>query len=219
MIIVIQCAKSKLDNAGTLCAQDGRTVRFVAHPELAPYDGHSIYVRPDDQCDRGGSWRQQVSDYNKDPGTNPLNLLPAYQLYRNKVYRELAAKYGLHNVFILSAGWGLIAADFLIPDYDITLNARADVLTRRRMRDKYRDFCMLSNDRDDEIVLFASQSYLPLFVSILQSAANPVTVFYASGTPPVKHGWTLRKYDARSLYTWPYDCAADYSRGNLKLLA
>jgi len=40
---------------------------------------------------------------------NPLGLCPAYQLYENKTYGRLAARFGLGNLFILSAGWGLIA--------------------------------------------------------------------------------------------------------------
>ena len=54
---------------------------------------------------------------------------------RPSVYRELVHALGAENVFILSAGWGLLSADFLTPNYDITFSATAERYKRRRVRD------------------------------------------------------------------------------------
>ena len=61
---------------------------------------------------------------------SPFGLLPAYQLYENSTYNRLVDRFGLSNVYILSAGWGLIPADFLTPHYDITFSASADAYKR-----------------------------------------------------------------------------------------
>jgi hypothetical protein len=122
MIVVIQCAATKRSKAGRLITRDGKPVDFIAHPELAPTEPTKIYVRPDDISDRGISWRQQLCKYNEAQSANPLRLLPAYQLYENKTYRLLVGRFGIENVYILSAGWGLIRSDFLTPHYDITFS-------------------------------------------------------------------------------------------------
>jgi hypothetical protein len=71
--------------------------------------------------------------YNRNPGNNPLGLVPAFELYANETYRSLVEQCGTENTYILSAGWGLINAAFLTPYYDITFSAAADPY-KRRMR-------------------------------------------------------------------------------------
>ncbi|MGE5063222.1 MAG: hypothetical protein ACM3IG_04065 [Myxococcales bacterium] len=73
--------------------------------------------------------------YNDGPD-NPLNLLPAYQLYAHDAYRALAQTFGIDEVFILSAGWGLISASFLTPAYDITFKATKTAPWKRRRQDE-----------------------------------------------------------------------------------
>jgi hypothetical protein len=115
MIVVIQCQGRKQPDAGRLKSADGKPVYFVARPELAPADDSLLYARPDDRSDRGMSWRQILLDYNRDT-QNLFRLYPAGQLYTDGVYGRLAARFGSQNLFIPSAGWGLIRADFLTPD-------------------------------------------------------------------------------------------------------
>ena len=147
MIVVIQCAASKRPDAGHLVAASGKRVDFVAHPQIAPRDPDRVYARPDDRRQDGISWRQHLLKYNDDPGGNPLRLYPAYQLYDNRAYGRLVDRFGLRNVYILSAGWGLIRADFLTPSYDITFSPSADAYKRRRKTDRYDDFRMLRRTR------------------------------------------------------------------------
>jgi hypothetical protein len=125
MIVVIQCAASKAPNAGHLVTADGKSVTFVAHPEIAPRNEDHVYARPDDDAGEGKPWREVLLAYNREPNTNPLLLLPAYRLYENPIYGSLVERLGIENVYILSAGWGLIRSDFLTPDYDITFSQSA----------------------------------------------------------------------------------------------
>jgi hypothetical protein len=152
MIVIIQCAASKRPDAGRLMSGAGRPVVFVADTESAPSDDSVSYARPDDISDSGKSWLDVLLEYNKTAGDNALALCAAYQLYQNRIYAQLVDTFGLRNVYILSAGWGLIGADFLTPYYDITFSQSAERYKRRNRSDlHYKDFRMLPDDVDDEI--------------------------------------------------------------------
>lgn len=105
MIVVMQCARTKRDDAGFMRMKDGRRVFFVADPKLAPADD-LVYARPDDPSDAGPSWRELLLSYNQS-GRNKLGLARAFELYGNEIYRRLAGHVGLSNLYILSAGWAL----------------------------------------------------------------------------------------------------------------
>jgi hypothetical protein len=106
MIIVIQCAASKRPDAGHLVTSSGKLVDFVAHPQIAPRNSDRVYARPDDLRQGATSWRQHLMDYNDNhQHENPLRLYRAYELYENIIYRRLVDRFGLGNVYILSAGW------------------------------------------------------------------------------------------------------------------
>jgi hypothetical protein len=138
MKVVIQCAARKRSNAGHLATIDSKPVDFVARPDLAPAEADRIYARPDDISDLGLSWREQLREYNENPRSNPLRLLPAYQLYENKTYGLLVDRFGSESVYILSAGWGLIRSIFLTPYYDITFSQSAARYKQRRKKDRVR---------------------------------------------------------------------------------
>lgn len=131
MIVVMQCAGKKQPGARHMRTADGRKVLFVAHPDRAPA-GDSVYAHPDDGAGAGETWRSKLLRYNETPAKNPLGLLRAFALYRNDVYRRLAGHVGIENFFILSAGWGLIPASFLTPDYDITFKPKRGQEYKRR---------------------------------------------------------------------------------------
>jgi len=140
MKIVIQCAGRKVQDAGALKDANGQPVLFVANPALAPPAEGCTYARPDDPAGNGLTWREFLVQYNykyRRNGANPSGLLPAYQLYAPEIYRQLVARFCVHNVFILSAGWGLIRADFLTPKYDITFSASAHRYRRRSILDPF----------------------------------------------------------------------------------
>ena len=184
MIVVIQCAATKHAGAGRMKSGDGKPVAFVADPDTVPGDATQHYARPDDLPDAGKSWRQLLLEYNRDAKDNPLGLYPAYRLYSHPVYGRLVERFGLEKVYILSAGWGLIAADFLTPYYDITFSQAADRHKRRRKSDHYDDFNMLPKASDEEIVFFGGRDYVPLLCALTADKPSRKSLFYNSGSAP-----------------------------------
>ena len=213
MIVVIQCAATKRQSAGCLVSAGGRRVVFVARPEAAPADSARLYARPDDPSGNGKSWREMLSEYNEHPRNNPLSLCPAWQLYENPAYGQLVKAFGVANVFILSAGWGLISASFLTPNYDITFSASAAEYKRRRKADRYRDFCMLPSDDNSEIVFLGGKDYVPLFCSLTSAVRNNKTVFYNSAFPPDAPACRLKKFPTSTRTNWHYECAGALIEG------
>ena len=207
MIVVIQCAGGKQPDAGHFRRLDGRKVMFVADPGEAPSGASHAYERPDDISDSGHSWRVLLGEYNADPGGNPLGLLPAWQLYRDRTYRLLAEHCGPDRLYILSAGWGLIPANFLTPAYDITFSAKADKYKRRRKNDRYDDLNMLPTETMEPIVFFGCKGYVDLFCALTEDAIGPRYLWHNSMNAPVAPGCVLRRFHTRIRTNWHYACA------------
>jgi hypothetical protein len=137
-------------------------------------------------------------------------LLPAFELYRNDIYRALVMRFGIENSYILSAGWGLIKAAFLTPSYDITFSTSAEDFVRRRKGESYHDFCMLPSDTEGPVVFFGSKEYVPLFAALTRSVKGQKTVFYNSRQPPAALGCVLQRFETRRRTNWQYECAAAF---------
>jgi hypothetical protein len=209
MRIVIQCAATKSPKATSFRTDDGSDVLFVADPATAPLQPNVAYARPDDSARNGRTWRQLLWEYNTTRSNNPLALLPAYRLYHNRIYQRLVSKFGPSKVFILSAGWGLVNAEFLLPKYDITFSSTAPPFKRRRKLDFYRDFAMLAND-SDEVVFVGGKEYLPLFCRLTKEAAFQKIVFFNSSvTPELPFGYKPIRYVTTTRTNWHYECAND----------
>jgi len=217
MIIVIQCAASKNPQAGHLKRGDGRDVLFVANPGNAPADGRYAYAHPDEMADTGRPWREELRRYNDAPGNNPLGLMPAWRLYGNATYGRLSERYGTDRLYILSAGWGLIGADFLTPGYDITFSNQADLYKRRRKSDEYNDLMMLPTDGYEPVVFFVSKAYIPLACELTEGRAGPRHLFYNSAIPPDAPGCRLKRYETRTRTNWHYECANAFLDGKIEL--
>jgi hypothetical protein len=213
MIIVIQCAASKQLGAGHLVSSNGTPVDFVADPQAAPPRSGRVFARPDDISDERIPWRHVLLKYNQDTKANPLGLYPAYQLYENRIYGRLVDRFGLQKVYILSAGWGLIAAHFLTPYYDITFSQSAELYKRRRKTDRYNDLCMLPPDADDELLFFGGKDYLPLFCSLTSATRTTKTVFYNSTQRPQVTGCVLKRFATTTRTNWHYECANAFLDG------
>jgi hypothetical protein len=216
VIIVIQCAASKQAGAGHLVANDGRAIDFVADPRTAPASHNRICARPDDLGEDGKSWRQILIEYNMTPDVNPCGLVPAYQLYQRDAYRRLVDRFGLSNIYILSAGWGLIRAGFLTPHYDITLSPGADPYKRRKKSDQYADFNMLPRESEDDIIFLGGKDYLPLFCRLSEGARVAPIIFYNSAVAPELKRARLRRYRTATRTNWHYECANDLIRGSIR---
>ncbi len=220
-IIVITCAGSKQSHAGCLRLRSGREVLFVSDPDKAPQDGPYAYKHPDGLADTGETWREQLWRYNerhKDaPEDNCLGLLPAWKLYRDAIYARLAKKYGAERLYILSAGWGLIRAEFLTPNYDITFSNNAEPYKRRHQRDRdaYDDWCMLPDDTADPVVFFGGRSYIKLFCALTERVKGPRHVFFNSLYVPDAPSCHLQKFDTSTKRNWHYKCASAFMDGKV----
>ena len=207
MIVVIQCAAKKQISAGHMHQSDGTPILFVANPESAPTCSSHKYAKPDDKTDNCQTWRSQLLSYNRESDNNPLNLLPAWKLYMNPTYQRLVNKLGIENVYILSAGWGLISADFLTPMYDITFSASAEAYKRRRIGDKYDDFQMLPSGTKEQIVFLGGKDYIPLFCKLTEQIKAPRTIIYNSKNAPDAPDCSLIRYETTTRTNWHYGCA------------
>ena len=222
MIAVIQCAATK-NRAGRFKTEDGRDILFVADPTRAPAGKGVVYKRPDDRADSGLSYREELVRYNCCPGDNPHGLLRAWMLYKNSVYAELVGTPRIRNVYILSAGWGLIDADFLTPDYDITFRkGKCDELYKfRDKHDHYDDLSRLPADSNGSIVFLGGKDYVPLFCRLTKGAKSERIVFYyyngRSDNPPDAPGCRLQCFETKKSTNWHYECAKALMRGDIAI--
>ena len=221
-IVVIQCAGGKQPNAGHLRNNDGRKLMFIAHPNLAPENDDYVYARPDDRADTGLSWRKELLRYNQEQAAdNPLGLLPAWQLYKPRndklIYEQIYRRYGPDNLYILSAGWGLLRADFLTPAYDITFsNAQnVDKYKRRGKQDSYDDLRMLPSDTTQPVVFFGGKDYVNLFCQLTTGTKGARYVFYNSRMAPDAPNCQTIKFDTRRKTNWQYEAAQAFANGHI----
>ena len=217
--VVIQCAAAKRPDAGHLLDEEGKPITFVARPDQAPKTKDVLYRRPDDLAHDGRTWRSHLLDYNRRAEGNSLGLLPAWQLYRPPVYSELAAAFGLENLFILSAGWGLLAADFLTPYYDITFTNQADRYKRRYAgRDRFADFRMLPDDRDQPMVFLGGKDYVGLFQDLTAGSADKrIIVYNSANAPGGAPGCRCVRFETTTRTNWHYECAKALIAGTVDL--
>ena len=171
MKIVIQCAGAKQPKAGSFEFR-GRPVQFVSRPRVAEKEVSTefYYFKPDDlNPDSGKTWRQILVEYNN-AGDNSRRLLPAVDLYLEPTY-QAAKRYAAQTtteLYILSAGWGLVAGDFWLPSYNITFTRQQKVPTYalRAKKDKFEDFNHLRpTAENEEIHCFGGKNYRSLFYS------------------------------------------------------
>jgi hypothetical protein len=143
--------------------------------------------------------------------------LPAWRLYGPAIYRQLFRRFGDGQLFILSAGWGLIPATFLTPAYDITFSPAAEPWMRRRKQDRYEDFALMPDDGDD-ILFLGGKDYLPLFCALTASLKGNKTVLFNSAfAPALAEGCTARRYVTATRTNWHYEAARALIAGTLAL--
>ena len=224
MIVVIQCASRKHQDAGRLHRGDGQKVVFVAQPDLAQPKPGVCHAHPDDTSDTGRTWREELVAYNSrhqaEPGYNPHNLLPAWQFYTPPAYGQLAEAFGLDHLFILSAGWGLLPAEFLTPYYDITFSKTVrgeNQHERRRKKDDYRDFLLPPIKAEEPIVFLGGKDYAHLFSAVTAGATGPRCLFHKSKEPPDAPGCQFRRYETTARTNWHYECAKALAEGKIRL--
>jgi hypothetical protein len=217
--VVIQCAGRKIC-APTL-SQGDQALNFVATPRLGPPNERAPWdALPALNSD---TWIDCVRDYN-DKKILPLgiavskgqNLTTAGSLYRRSIYQDLIRTVGSQNVYILSAGWGLIRADDKIPPYNVTFSNNA--LLEAKITPAKRGLhgsIRKAVDGDDEIHLFLTPKYLEYWVKCFsgQFGSRKVILHWRksqklprlSGSPN-----DIYWHCCGSQRTWPYDAAIQW---------
>ena len=218
MIIVIQCAGRKQKDKGYLQGADGRRMVFVDDPATAPISDAINYAHPDDMSPHGRTWRQLLVEYNETPSQNSEQLLPAYQLYRPKVYQELVEMYGANKIYILSAGWGLVPSTFLLPQYNITYARPKELYKWRRPNSAYNDLVLVPENSTETLVFMGGKSYQKPFFEFTKAHRGRRIVFYNAKPKPEEGGCTFIEYPADFPRNWHYSCAQELMDGT-KVLA
>ena len=216
MKIIIQCAGEKTHNAGCLQTPDQKKILFVAQPNIAKNTNGYIYKTPNDLTENNTTWVQELCKYNQN-NNNYLNLLPAYRLYDNEIYGNLVTKYGIENVYILSAGWGLINANFLTPNYNITFSKAKNVNKefRRNKKDFYTDLCQIPLNLTEDLIFFGGIDYQPLFDKLTTGYKGKRIVFYNSINLPKINNCKFIKFETTQRTNWQYTCAKQLINGTI----
>jgi hypothetical protein len=118
------------------------------------------------------SWREYLIEHQNDK-----NLKKAYKLYSRKEYISLYDKFK-DSLYILSAGWGLVSAEFKLPIYDVTFSSKSGSTNKRDKGIKFNDFNQLEISDNEDIVFIGSGNYLPLFYSLTFNLPNRKLIFF-----------------------------------------
>jgi hypothetical protein len=234
MKVVITCAGEKHGPPRSF-THEGKHVEFVASPSLTPSDptGRVAYFRPDDPApDAGKTWRTVLEEYNT-RGTNELGFRAAVDLYLPPIYQRLknfATQNGA-ELFILSAGWGLVRSNYWLPNYNITF-AQAKKVPKyaiRSLTEPFQDFQhMRVKGLDEPIYYFGSCRFQPLapYLRIFRELAartggRKIAYYLAStkGHPPQWNGFEFCPYtprDPAQRQNWHYGCARDFIENRLR---
>jgi hypothetical protein len=193
--VVIQCAGRKF-GAPTL-SQGGQALNFVANPRLghpngrAPWDALPALNRY--------TWIDCIRDYN-DKKILPSgitvskgqDLTTAGSLYRNSIYRDLIRTVGSQNVYILSAGWGLVNAADKIPPYNITFSSSnkipKDARITSTVRTNYSTVRQII-DGDEDIHLFITAKYAPYWMSLFSGGGGRCVFLHWRQGQAIPLGW------------------------------
>lgn len=213
-IYVIQCAKSKV-SGGYLQDASGKPVLFVADPGSVPERSDVVYAHPDDRRPDGLSWRQYLLHYNAERPDNPDGLHQAIDLYRNPAYASMRDAFGAENLLLLSAGWGLVWGDFLLPQYEITFGqaGRATGYNSRALHPDFDDLVQLPDTASGRLCMIGGKDYLPLFLQLTRGYAGPKAIYYNSDVPPRVPGCELIRYPSDTRTNWHYALAKELAEG------
>lgn len=124
---------------------------------------------------------------------------------------------GADRLFVLSAGWGLVRSDFLLPDYDITFSGSAEPYKRRRTTQCFADFNQLLGEAGDDTIFLGGKDYLPLFLQLSAAVPGQRLVFFNSTVPPAAPGCMVQEFRTARRTNWHYSCAEALASGALVL--
>lgn len=156
---------------------------------------------------------------------NPHTALhPAYFLYNHLPYMELYNYFG-DNLYIQSAGWGIVRSRFKLPEYNITFSQNADPENRRGMENEnnFHDFNHLADDlraeknENDKLVFIGTKHYIPQFWNLTNELPNPKVIYLRNGVgvqPWIPEEYFVR-YETLTRTNWHYELARSIINGDI----
>jgi hypothetical protein len=206
--IPVLCCSS--DKTKDRFCYNGKFYKFVAYPQEVAQGG-VIFYKPDDRIPgENKTWRDLVLEQNEP------DLVPAYELYSRDIYRDLYHEFG-NYFYILSAGWGIIRADFKIPAYDITYSTDKKIpgFVKRINNQNWNDINHLQEDAkkfdsNSEIILFAGSDYAPRFCDMTQYIKCTKKILYKSLKLIRQQGFIYEYYKTKINTNWFYKAAQDF---------
>lgn len=207
--VVMICASDKNNNGELIF--NGIPIQFFAQTNAA----NNEFLPDDKMPNSETTWREFVKDNQK--------IIPykAYELYKRNEYCLLKEAFG-NRFFILSAGWGLVRADFKLPKYDITFTRLKDKLNTYRKYNKppkYKDFNHFIDDNEDneDIVYIGGKDYLLLFYELTQHLPNRKIIYWKHKETPKPlvniESFSFRYYNINWNTNWHYELAKDIANG------
>jgi hypothetical protein len=118
-------------------------------------------------------------------------------------------------LYILSAGWGLVHARYLLPNYDITFSNQADPVAIRRKGDVFHDARQMPDDADGPVLFLGGLSYLPMFCKLTNEVRSKRIAYYNSNKLPDALGCRLVRYETSTRTNWHHECARYLASGRL----
>lgn len=207
--VVMMCSKSKQNNSELIYDNNQITFKAITDKVINQF-------KPDDYIpgNNNYSWRNYVSN-----NQNHINIpYRAYELYTENVYQELFLTFG-NRLYIESAGWGIINAEFRLPNYDITFSDNANKETIRHYQaGNYIDYNQLIVSNDDDIVFIGTEKYLPLFFNLTNQLPNRKIIYWKKDNTPIKYpipnnSFIYRRYKSNSPRRWFYELARKIANG------
>lgn len=131
---------------------------------------------------------------------------------------RLADHFGVQNVFILSAGCGLIPE---LPNAllrPLPSSASAEVYKWWLQADGYRDLNRLPAGEAMTSSSSAGRDYLPQFCALTAVTKGKRIVFYSSAKPPSAPGCQLRPFHTSTRTNWHYGCGNAFVNGSLTIV-
>lgn len=208
MKIVFPCASSKNEIP---FIYNEREINFVSH--ALPNIENKFFVHPDELIfNENISWRDFINKQE-----NRKDLKKAYNLYKNEIYDRLYKRFG-NNLFIFSAGWGIVRAEFKLPNYNITFS-RGENIPNHCIRDKkqkYKDFNHLNGiEKNEKIIFIGPEDYATSFLKLVSKLPNEIEIFYRDKfldnynyKNTIKR-ISFKKYIKGTIRNWYYKCAEE----------
>lgn len=207
MKIIISCCDRKNGNP---FSYNDETINFVSRVNEVILN-NTLYFHPDDLIPNENiTWRELIAQQEiRD------DLPLAYNLYRPNIYRSLFEQYQ-NDLFIFSAGWGIIRADFRLPKYNVTFSNSQNIpiYARRNNDDIFNDFNhLLGTEENERIVLIAGYDYVLPFCQLTENLPNEKIIIYKNqnllnNNPYLNNNnFQFQHYQTNRRTNWHYEFA------------